>query len=62
MAEIMSPKTEKLVIAVGFVIAGYHALTMFFTSLPAIPYINNMVIGLAGAASIYGAYTLYAKY
>jgi hypothetical protein len=58
MAKLWNTNTKKWSVVVAMALAGYHALTMQFGTLPSIPYVNNMVLAVAGAATIYGAWML----
>ncbi len=60
---MVKQNTIKTISIAGMAIAGYHAISMHFPQLYAIPFLDNtMVIAAAGAATLYGAYMLYSKY
>lgn len=69
MAKYWNPTIEKMSVAGGMVVAGYHIVSQAFTQLPALPEMitNNLMMGVslltvAGGLTLYGVYVLYAKY
>ena len=55
----LTPGNKKRIATAGIASAGWHAITMYFTNLPSIPFVNNMVLAAAGVATLWAGWMLW---